>query len=288
MIRSSFLFGSILLVWGVAVRMSWSFVLKSMRELMVVGVVLVWFHSGWAIQSAAPATGEAGAAAAKELFQAANAERVQRGLRPVVWNDALAHAAEEHAQQMAERQEISHQFVGEPELSERARQAGVRFSVVAENVAEAPTAAEVQAAWMHSPKHRANLLDSRVTAIGIGVVRRGGELYAVDDFDRSVQTLTSAEEEAAVVQLLKNDAPSITILPTTQDARRTCAMQTGYAGKRQPWFVMRYTATDLGRLPEMLQQKLATGKYHQAQVGACTPENIQNFSAYSIAVMLYP
>lgn len=227
-------------------------------------------------------------AAAQYLFRAANAERAQHGLQPLRWKKSLAGAAEVHARAMAQREQISHQFAGEPELPERARSAGVRFSVIAENVAEAPSADEVQQEWMHSPKHRANILDPRVNEMGVGVARRGEELYAVDDFDRSVGDGTRAQQEAAVAQVVKAAAPSITILPTTEDARRTCAMQTGYAGRREPWFVMRYTAADLGRLPDALRQKLAQGKYHQAQVGACTAEGTESFSAYRIAVMLYP
>ena len=240
-----------------------------------------------ALPAPMPANGVSASVAEQYIFSAANAERTQRGLQPLRWDDSLARAAEEHAQQMASREAISHQFQGEPELSERAQQAGARFSVVAENVAEAPTAIAVQEAWMHSPGHRANLLDPRVNAMGVGVISRGGELYAVEDFDRRVGNLSLGDQEAAVANLLRTTS-GIRVLPTTENARRTCAMETGYAGRREPWFVMRYTAGDLNRLPGTLKEKLASGKYHQAQVGACTAEGTQNFTAYSIAVMLYP
>lgn len=236
-----------------------------------------------------PIAGVSGANVAEQyLFAQANAERTQRGLRPLRWDAALARAAEEQAREMASRQAISHQFPGEPELSERARQAGARFSVVAENVAEAPSAAEIQDEWMHSPGHRANLLDPRVDAMGAGVVERGGELYAAEDFDRQVDSLSLDEQEAAVAAVLRSVDNAIRVLPSSADARRTCTMDSGYAGGRQPWFVMRYTAADLTRLPAALTQKLATGKYHQAAVAACAAQETQNFSAYRIAVMLYP
>jgi hypothetical protein len=80
---------------------------------------------------------------------------------------------------------------------------------------------------------------------------------------------------------------NVRILPGAGDARNTCAMNSGYAGDRRPWFVMRYTAFDLNKIPEMLQQKLASGKYREAKVGACSAEGVHNFSVYSIAVMLY-
>lgn len=220
------------------------------------------------------------------LYSAANAERMQRGLQPLRWSDSLYRAAYGHAQAMAEHEEISHQFQGEPELTARGETAGARFSVISENVAEAPTAVEIQEAWMHSPKHRENMLDPRVDSIAIRVVSRDGELYAVEDFDRTVTKLSLAQQERAVEQRLQS-ASSVRIVPTTEDARKTCAMDAGYAGNRRPWFIMRYTATDLNELPNLLEQKLASGRYHEAEVGACPTESANNFTAYSIAVMLY-
>jgi hypothetical protein len=221
------------------------------------------------------------------LFAKANAERTQRGLRPLHWDDTLYRAAVEHAREMAAREAISHQFPGELDLSARGRQTGARFSRIAENVAEAPTAVQIHQAWMHSPGHRANLLDPAVDSLGIGVSSRDGELFAVEDFDRSFMKLSLDEQESEVGDLLQSNS-LIKILPRSGDARRTCAMETGYSGGRMPWFIMRYTAADLSRLPDTLKQKLASRKYHRAAVGACAASGTQNFSAYSIAVMLYP
>ena len=65
-------------------------------------------------------------------------------------------------------------------------------------------------------------------------------------------------------------------------------MSTGYAGARKPWFVQRFTTASLDRLPETLRTKLATGKYHSAAVGACEVRNSEGFTAYGIAVLLFP
>ena len=220
------------------------------------------------------------------LLSAANAERARRGLQPLHWDRALYDAASYHAEQMAGRESISHQYEGEPELMVRGQEAGARFSVISENVAEAPSALSIQEAWMNSAKHRENLLDPRVDSIGIRVISRGDRLYAVEDFDRSVTNLSLEQQEVAVGQLLQLKS-SVAVLPTTQDARRTCSMESGYAGDRRPWFVMRYTADDLTKIPTMLEQRLATGSYNAAVVGACPAEGVHSFSAYSIAVLLY-
>jgi len=221
------------------------------------------------------------------LFAAANAERAQRGLGALRWDDALYRAAGAHAAQMAMRESISHQYAGEPELSARARRAGARFSVVAENVAEAPTAVRIHDAWMQSPGHRANLLDPRVDSVGIRVLSRNGELYAVEDFDRTVEVLTLEDQERAVATFLESIAP-VRAIPSTPEARSTCAMSTGYAGAVTPGFIMRYTAGSLDVIPAELQARLASGRYRKAAVGACDSTDRQNFTVYDIAVLLYP
>jgi hypothetical protein len=221
------------------------------------------------------------------LFQSANQERLSRGLRPLRWDASLYRAAYDHAHEMAARETISHQFPGENELEVRGRYEGARFSLIAENVAMAPTVAIVHTAWMNSPGHRANLLDPRVDSVGISVLRRGNELYAVQDFDRSVQQLSLNEQEQRVGSLVSS-AAAIDLIPSPEAARRTCEMETGYSGERQPWFVMRYTAADLERLPDALRERLASGRYHQAAVGACPARDSKNFSTFNIAVLLYP
>lgn len=137
------------------------------------------------------------------LFAAANAERAHAGLAGLRWDTSLANAAQGHAHEMAARQTISHKYPGEPELQIRAAVAGAKFNMVAENVAEAPTAVGVHDAWMQSPGHRANILDGRVDAVGISVVRRGSQLFAVQDFARSVAMLSLSEQEAAIGSLLQ-------------------------------------------------------------------------------------
>ncbi len=228
-----------------------------------------------------------GSVAEQYLFHAANAERVQRGLPPLQWDGALYRAATLHAREMAERESISHQYPGEADLPDRAQIAGAHFSVVAENVAEAPSAVIVHDAWMKSPHHRDNLLDPRVDRVGIGVLVRDGEVYAVEDFDRGVASLSFEEQESAVADMLSS-TPGLSIQIADEAARRTCAMEEGYAGGRRPWFVMRFSTGELDVLPEQLKARLASGKFHEATIGACAIHGAQPFSSYNLAVLLFP
>jgi hypothetical protein len=143
--------------------------------------------------------------------------------------------------------------------------------------------------WMHSKGHRANLLDPNVKVVGISVVVRDHQFYAVEDFANTVDSLSFNQQESSVAGLLTQSGLQIANNPrTVEDARRTCSMPTGYAGTRKPWFIMRYTADRLTELPSELLSRLSSGKYHQAVVGACTSTDSGPFTAYNIAVLLYP
>jgi len=224
------------------------------------------------------------------LLAAANQDRTARGLKPLRLDPTLAEAALAHAREMAAHRDISHQFPGEPKLSERGANAGAHFSLISENVAEAPVAAMIHDLWMHSEGHRKNLLDPGVDAVGISVIVRDHEYYAVEDFANIVQPLSFNAQESAVASLLAKSGMQIANgkVMSEQDARQTCSMPTGYAGSHQPWYIMRYTAHSIAQLPAQLQSRLSTGKYHQAVVGACAESASTPFTAYNIAVLLYP
>ena len=251
-----------------------------MRNRLAVGAAL-WLGAG-AMWAQAPHN-----VAEQYLFRAANEERQARGLGVLRWDETLYRAAWTHAREMAGREEIAHQFAGEPELAERAQTAGAHFSVVAENVAEAPTALMIHRGWMESEHHRDNLLDPRLDRIAISVFMRDGQLYAVQDFEREVAVLSFAEQEGAIANLLAETAP-LDVRAGSEEARQTCEMDTGFAGARRPWFVMRFTAAELDALPGELRSRLATGKYRQAVVGACPARGVGRFTSYNIAVLLYP
>jgi uncharacterized protein YkwD len=220
------------------------------------------------------------------LLAAANQDRAVQGLPPLRLDPVLTQASAFHAREMAEHEDISHQFADEPELAVRGANAGVHFSRIAENVGEAPTSVIIHDLWMHSAGHRANLLDPNVDTIGIAIVNRDNQLYAVEDFASTVQVVPLQQQEQTVASVIAQSGVSVT--DTTAEARVTCAMSTGYAGVRRPWYIMRYTAASLNELPSQLRVRLMSGKYHQAVVGACSSSSSGPFTSYNIAVLLYP
>ncbi|HVM93959.1 MAG TPA: CAP domain-containing protein [Terriglobales bacterium] len=120
--------------------------------------------------------------AEKELFAEINRARREQGLSPLRWNDSLAVAARRHAAVMAEHGEAQHGFQGEPGLSARVKLTGAHFSWLSENVTQGPGVRFVHGQFMSSAKHRANILDTDMNSVGVGVVVVGETLFAVEDF----------------------------------------------------------------------------------------------------------
>ena len=220
----------------------------------------------------------------KFLFDAVNRERVFEKLHPLKWDANLASAARAHARQMAERNRLSHQFSGEPDLAKRARDAGAYFSMVAENVAEAPSINELHIEWMKSPPHRANILNPKLTAIGIAVEMRGEQYFAVQDFSTAVNSLTKVEQEKKVGELLH--ARGLRIAENSDDARKACDSSVTMPGVRS-LAVVQFEAPDLNQLPEQLAGAIKRGAYKTAAVGACSAGESTGFSRFRIAVLLY-
>lgn len=217
------------------------------------------------------------------LLQNVNAERAEAGLRPLQWNAFLWRAASFHAARMSSARTLSHQLSGEPDLAARAAYAGAHFSRVTENVAVGPSILQMHDALMRSPHHRENILDSEVNSVAISVVSDGRELWAVEDFSRNVETLTLFQQEQHVTGLLRNAGLRAS---ATADARATCAQESGFVGER-PAFVMRYTTTDLDKIPEQLRVRLAERSFSEVAVGACPADRSGGFTSYSVAIVLY-
>ena len=121
----------------------------------------------------------------RELFASVNQARRAQGLAPLRWDESLATAARRHAEVMAERGSAQHGFEGEPSLSARVKQAGARFSWLSENVTQGPTPGFIHSQFMKSPPHRANIVDTDMDSIGVGVVKQGGQFFAVEDFSQA-------------------------------------------------------------------------------------------------------
>jgi uncharacterized protein YkwD len=242
--------------------------------VLVALLITPTLHAATGPQSAADLT----------LLNAANRDRAAAGLPQLQWDANLSAAAHQHALLMAQRNALSHQFPGELAMQDRARHAGARFSLIAENVAEGPSIPGLHTQWMNSAPHRANLLDRELNSIGISVVQSGSTYFAVEDFSVAVPSSSLEEQEQQVASQLA--ARGLRDITTTADARRTCALDNGYSGQR-PSTVMRYETADLRQLPNEIDRRLTTGQFRSAAIGACDATPASDFTRFRIAILLY-
>jgi hypothetical protein len=219
------------------------------------------------------------------LFELANQERANRGLPKLSWDEALAVAAQKHAERMAQADLLSHQIAGEPDLDTRGVDAGAHFSLIAENVAEGPDVESIHASWMQSKPHLENLLNPQVDSVGIAVSESAGQLFAVQDFSKCVPNLSMAQQEEQFGALLL--ARGLRLLTNSSDAEQACKTSRVDKVWKRPQAMVWFETTNLGSLPASLEKRIRFGHYESATVGACLSNSTPGFAAYRIAVLLY-
>ena len=98
-----------------------------------------------------------------------NKQRAAHGCKAVVVSPALTRAATGHSAYQARTKKMSHTGANRSTFVTRSKAAGYNRPL-SENVAYGySTAAAVVNAWMASPGHRANILNCRAIAVGVGV-----------------------------------------------------------------------------------------------------------------------
>jgi uncharacterized protein YkwD len=104
--------------------------------------------------------------------------RGNNGLGAVTIDPELVRLASEQAHAMAAHDKLDHD-VGRP-FQDRIRNSGFDASVAVENISAGyHTMAEAFSGWRDSPPHRANMLNSNVTKMGIAAVYTPQSKYKV-------------------------------------------------------------------------------------------------------------
>ncbi|NND70017.1 MAG: CAP domain-containing protein [Rhodothermales bacterium] len=98
-----------------------------------------------------------------------NDERQKEGLGLLIWNDELMLAAQAHAEDMFANDYFSHNSRDGRNFVDRVGETDYDASPTGENIAYGYSSPEdVMIAWMDSPGHRANILSSQSTEVGVG------------------------------------------------------------------------------------------------------------------------
>jgi uncharacterized protein YkwD len=117
------------------------------------------------------------------LVQMTNLARVQVGLSPLQVDPQLTAVARAHSAEMSALGYFAHQSPVAGSPFDRLRAAQIAYDFAAENIAYAPSVAQVYQGLMQSPLHRENLLSPAAHRLGIGVVHPEAWGYLVtEDF----------------------------------------------------------------------------------------------------------
>ena len=121
-----------------------------------------------------PQVSQAVRAYEQEVVRLVNAQRAQNGLKPLAENWELSRVARYKSADMAGKRYFSHESPTYGSPYQMMRSFGISFRSAGENIAYGQrTPAAVVSAWMNSSGHRANILSSSYTQIGVGYHEAG-------------------------------------------------------------------------------------------------------------------
>jgi uncharacterized protein YkwD len=133
----------------------------------------------------APATESFATQIETRIFAQMNVEREREGLSALSSDSRLAAIARSHSDDMLTNNYFSHNDPNGCGSSCRADAAGYAWRAIGENIymmsgyslSADEAAAKVVTGWMNSSGHRANILGSQYTHVGVGVVQKGKSVY---------------------------------------------------------------------------------------------------------------
>ena len=160
-------------------------------RLSRVAPILVVALSMWGCSTSVGPTEPGRAQTASEieyrLFQLSNRERTVAGIgSELVLHETLSDIARRYSELMRDQGFFSHTSPSGTTLRERLEVAGVSYSRVGENIAQVTNdsnpAVLAHDLLMDSERHRANILDSEFSQVGIGVARSSDSFWITQSF----------------------------------------------------------------------------------------------------------
>jgi len=119
----------------------------------------------------------------QQALKLLNADRSVHGLPPLKISAQLSNLADNYAQDLINRHFFSHNNPEGQSPFDRMRQQSIPFGYAGENLAINTGIPSAEQAFMNSPGHRANILNSHYTQVGIGVgFGSQGTVYVVQEF----------------------------------------------------------------------------------------------------------
>ncbi len=106
----------------------------------------------------------------REMLDLVNSERNKRDIKSLSWDENLAIVARTHASDMWDRGYFGHISPEGENVGDRLTGAQIEYLLAGENLALAPTLTTAHSGLMNSEGHRKNILETKFSKMGIGVV----------------------------------------------------------------------------------------------------------------------
>lgn len=111
----------------------------------------------------------------RQVVELVNVQRARNGLQPLSLDAELCRFARVKSQDMHDNRYFDHTSPTYGSPFDMMRQFGITYASAGENIAMGYSTPEaVVNAWMNSSGHRANILSTKYTTLGVGFVSNGG------------------------------------------------------------------------------------------------------------------
>jgi len=123
------------------------------------------------------------ASAEDKILQLMNEKRVQAGLQPLTLDNTLLQVARYKSNHMIQYNYFDHTNPDGTKWTNWLQTIGYKYTTAGENIAyNTYDAVELFNQWWNSPGHRANMMNSSYTKVGIGVVQGNNKYMGTQEF----------------------------------------------------------------------------------------------------------
>jgi len=239
----------------------------------------------------------------RDLLRLVNQERTQRGLQSLEYNEQLHRAAQQQAEIIAQKKQLSHRFPGQPAMGQRIAATGLHFDSAGENAAEVGDtgnagrdAAEAHSTLMLSPPHRENILITKYNAAGIAAVSAGGHIWVVQDFARAYPDASVSEVEELSAKAMnrlraQRNLPAMRIVeqPGLRQlaCREAASASSALSEFSRARYALVYTVFSVDEWPEGRTEGVTDSNMHSAAIAAC-PAQTYGHGEFRVIVLFFP
>lgn len=131
------------------------------------------------------------AAVEQAIYNKVNEERAKAGVPALTYNTVMQKYARIKSQDMGDNNYFSHEDLNGNLITTKMKNDGVSYKAWGENIAYIggnvsadALAQQFMTNWMNSSGHRANILSTNFSSIGVGVYKIGNKVYATQELYR--------------------------------------------------------------------------------------------------------